>query len=292
MLKKILLVLYKNSNIIRYKKIRLKDLSKTYLNQQGGTNPSKLKIQYNDYKYIFEKSKIDDDNYVLYATDELECVSIIINKSDKIAEIHGIGNYKTCVNTTLSNQSVGSLLLKITLKLLEKYKERFNITHIILADNSLKKCDNVDIELSTIMILLSGHTWYGNPKNYCECPKNKNFCNFCLYGKYGFRPYDGYTYRLNTIKNKKYENNIKIMKTITISEANILNYIVLTNKKSIIKDVVKLLEQHPDYLLTDFIKSFIHNYDRTCKYFYLFYQQLFDDIGLTNFSGQVFGLEI
>jgi len=247
MLKKILMVLYKNSNIIRYKKIRLNDLFKNYLNQDGGDNPSKLVISYNSEKYIFEKSEIDDDNYVLYATDDLECVSIIINKSDKIAEIHGIGNYKTCVNTTLSNQSVGSLLLKITLKMLEKYKEQFNIKHIILADNSLKKCNNVDIELSTMKILLSGHTWYG---------------------KYGFRPYDGHTYKMNSTKNKKYEKNIKIINTITISEANILNYIVLTKKKSIIKDVERLLENQPDYLLKDFIKSFIHDYYNTCKYFY------------------------
>ena len=80
-------------------------------------NLPKLIVKYNDHKYIFEKSEIDPDNYILYSLDGLECVSILINISDKTAEIHGIGNYETCVNTTLSNQHVGSTLLKITIKM-------------------------------------------------------------------------------------------------------------------------------------------------------------------------------
>ena len=82
------------------------------------------------------------------------------------------------------------------------------------------------------------------------------------------------------------------MNTITISNANILKYIKLTNKKSIIRDVEKLLEKNSNYLLKDFIKSFIHNYDKTCKYFNIFYEQLFDDIGLYNFYKNIFGLQL
>jgi len=290
--KKMIFDIYRNSFILHYpKKITSKEFYKIYDQIGGG---KKLTIEYNNDKYTYEESPINDDYYVLYSLDksELECVSVVIDKEYKQAEIHGLGNYPTCIRNT--NINVGSLLLKITLKMLEKYKERFNIKYIVLTDNSLKKCNNVNIQLSTMKILLSGHTWYGNPKNFCICPKNKNFCNFCLYGKYGFRPYSLETnkLKLDTRLNIKYKNNIKIMDRITISEANILNYIVLIKKKSIIKDVERLLEKHPDYLLKDFIKSFINDYDSTCKYFYLFYQQLFDDIGLTNFSGQVFGLEI
>ena len=157
--------------------------------------------------------------------------------------------------------------------MLEKYKERFDIKHIILTDNSLKKCGDNYIKLSMMMILLTGNTWYGS---------------------YNFRPYSLKTnkLKLDEFLNTKYENNIEIMNTITISNANILKYIKLTNKKSIIRDVEKLLEKNSNYLLKDFIKSFIHNYDKTCKYFNIFYEQLFDDIGLYNFYKNIFGLHL
>ncbi len=270
MLKTILTVLYKNSQILRNKKIRHKDLFFNYI-QNGGNYPSKLKVKYNDITFKFEKSKIDDDNYILYATDDLECVSVIINSFDRVAEIHGISNYKTCVNTTFSNESIGTTLLQVTIKMLIKYKNIFNINKIIIVDNSLKKCNNTNIELSMMKILLTGHTWYG---------------------KYGFRPFNSETFDLDIYKNNRYNNNINIMNTITILQANILKYVKLTKKENIIKDVEKLVTNYPNYLLTNFITSFLHNYDKTCKYFVLFYQQLFYDIGLTSFRGIVFGLDI
>ena len=264
------MVLYKNSQIIKNTKIKHKDLFYNYV-QNGGKYPSKLKVKYNNVTFKFEKSKIDDDNYILYATDDLECVSIIINNLLYVAEIHGIGNYTTCVNTTFSNETIGTTLLKVTIKMLTKYKTIFNINKIVLIDNSLKKCNNVNIELPIMKILLSGHTWYG---------------------KYGFRPVDSQTFELDNYKNSKYNENINIMDSITISHANILKYIKLTQKESIIKDVEILVEKYPNYLLKDFIALFLRNYDKTCKYFILFYQQLFYDNGLTNFRGQVFGLSI
>ena len=271
MLKSILQVLYKNSHIIRNNKISHKKLFINYINQKGSGNPKELQIEYKDNIIKFEKSEIDEDNYVLYSTDELDCVSILINKTDKIAEIHGIGNYETCVNTTLSNKSVGSILLKVTIKILKKYKNKFNINKIILVDNSMKKCNKYNIEFSTMMILLNGHTWYGS---------------------YGFRPIDSSTYELDKIKNDKYNKNINIISTITIEQANILKYISLTKKKLLINDVKELLSTNPNYLLSDYLKSLLHNYDNTCKYFNMFYKELFNDIGLTNFRGQPFGLEL
>ena len=98
------------------------------------------------------------------------------------------------------------------------------------------------------------------------------------YGRYCFRPVDISTYELDKISNIKYNNNINIMKTITIYQANIIKYIKLTNKKSIISNVENLVKNNPDYLLTDFIKSFLLEYDLTCKYYNLFYRELFDGI--------------
>ena len=276
MLKIVLKLLYKNSYIIRNKNIGMKNLFKNYLNQLGGSQNinliDKLKFIYNDIEYIFLKSEIDEDHYVLYSTDEYECVSILIDRKNKLAEIHGIGNYKTCVITTDSNTSVGTILLNITIKILKKYKDKLGINKIILTDNSIKNCtDNINIELSTMLILIYGETWYG---------------------KYGFRPYDMLLSKLDEINNNKYNKNIQIMKNITITDANILKYIKLINKKSIIEDVEYLVKKYPNYLLSDFIKSFLKKYDKSCKYFNLFYKQLFDSIKLTSFYKGVFGLKI
>ena len=155
--------------------------------------------------------------------------------------------------------------------MLKKYKDRFNIDKIILTDNSIKKCGNKNIILSTMLILLTGNNWYG---------------------KYGFRPYDDIKDKLNKRMNIKYEHNQNIMKSITITEANIVKYIELTKKERIIEDVKKLISLHPNMLLIDFLNQFIKDYDDMCKYFELFYEDLFDGLGLTPFYKQSFVLFI
>ena len=41
-------------------------------------------------------------------------------------------------------------------------------------------------------------------------------------------------------------------------------------------------------LLKEFINIFLQNYDKTCKYFIMFYEELFNDIELTDFQGSSF----
>jgi hypothetical protein len=45
------------------------------------------------------------NHYILYSKNEDDCVSIIISKDDRTAEIHGIGNYKSYLYDT--NQNMG-----------------------------------------------------------------------------------------------------------------------------------------------------------------------------------------
>jgi hypothetical protein len=158
---------------------------------------------------------------------------------------------------------------------MKKYKDQLGIKKIVLSDNSIKQCNNLqssnNIILSKMLILITGDTWYG---------------------KYGFRPYDNIKNRIDKNLIIKYDNNKKIMDTITIKDANILKYIEITNKENIIEYIKKLVKLHPEYLLRDFVKSFLQKYDKMCKYFALFYEQLFDNIGLYNFHQKYFGLEL
>jgi NAD-dependent SIR2 family protein deacetylase len=125
-------ILIRNSDTFKKNKINFIKLLNNY--QIGGDKD--LTISYNDKKYIFKKSEDIDDHYMLFSKDGDECVYVIISQEDKTAEIHGIGSYSSCLQET--NQNVGSTLLKITLKLLKKYQDKFQIKMVILTDNSIK----------------------------------------------------------------------------------------------------------------------------------------------------------
>jgi len=250
---KLRLSIWKKSFIVRQKNIKLCNFM---INQIGGGK--QLKIQYNNNTYIFEEV-MDKDHYILYSKDEVECVIIIIEKNDKVAEIHGIGNNKLCLKET--NTNIGSTLLKITLKMLEKYQTKLKINKILLTDNSLKKCNNENIKLSIMLTLLTGDTWYG---------------------KYGFRPYDDTLIQY-------YENNKKIMNTITLKDINLIKYLEMTSlDKNIIEKTKKFINKHQIMLVKDYLSRFLKEYDKTCKYFYDFYFTLFIDLRLYDFHHRVF----
>ena len=82
------------------------------------------------------------------------------------------------------------------------------------------------------------------------------------------------------------------MKKITITEINILKYIELTKKEKIINDVKQILLIKPDMLVTTFLSQFLKEYDKTCKYFFIFYEELFKDLDLTDFYKQSFALKL
>ena len=268
MLKGIKKQIMRNSDMLRINRIQIDYFLKI---NQPGSGKRKLSIKYNNNKYIFEESVIDDDYFILYSQEKnpLSCVSILLSNKNKNAEIHEISDFKECMVDT--NTKVGSTLLKITIKMLKKYKDTFNIKTVTLSDNSLKYCSSNKkrIILSQMLILLNGETWHG---------------------RYNFRPFDLITQKLDKLLNKKYEENINIMNKITIKDANILKYIKMTKKEAFIRGITQLLEYNPNMLLKEFLNNFLKDYDETCELFSIFYKKLFIDIGLYNFHKQTFGL--
>ena len=258
-------VIYKNSQLLRDNNTKIKNFLNDKILFGGGKD---LKIIYQDIKFKFTQIN-DEYYYILFSKDDLDCVSIIIDKERNVAEIHSIGNFKSCLID--SNTKVGSTLLKITIKIIKKYKTKFGINKIILTDNSLKKCGEKDIKLSHMLILLTGQTWYG---------------------KYGFRPINVNTYENDKILNKNYKKNQYIMNKITIKESNIIKFIKLTQNSKIIKATEIILEQNENMLLKDFLTNFLIEFDLNCKYFNLFYDELYDNLGLEKFYKLFFGLDI
>jgi len=263
-------VIYKNSQLVRDNRTQIKTFfNKEIINSMIGGGED-LTINYKNNEYTYTQLN-DEFYYILYSYDEFDCVSVIIDKENKVGEIHGIGNFKSCLID--SNTNVGSTLLKITIKMLKKYKDLLEINKIVLTDNSVKKCEanSEDIKLSHMLILLTGDTWYG---------------------KYGFRPINVNTYKHNEILNENYNNNKLIMNKITIKEVNIMKYINMTKDKNVINAVEKILEKNENMLLKDFLQKFLKNYDITCQYFSLFYERLYNDVKLEKFYKLFFGLNI
>lgn len=269
MLKNIKKHILRNSDILRKNKVQINYFLKS--NQLVGGGDKVISIEYKNKTYRFEEAEIYNNYFILWSQEEnpLECVSIIISKEDRNAEIHGISNYEKCIADT--NTNVGSFLLKLTIKMLKRIKNKFNIDTITLTDNSLKSCGKNNIILSKMLILLTGNTWYG---------------------KYGFRPFNPTTLKLNKIQNDKYEDNIKIMNKMTIKKAKLLKYIKMTNDKNLIKIVERILELEPNMLLSAFLSNFLKNYDDNCKYFSMFYEKIYNDIGLYDLYKQFFGLTL
>jgi hypothetical protein len=254
---KLKLFIYRKSELIRQNKTQLRHF---LADQIGGGK--KLKVIYNDREYVFNEA-MDKNYYILYSKDEFECVAIIIDLENKIAEIHGIGNYTSCLDDI--NTNIGSTLLKITLKMIKKYKDKLDIKKILITDNSLKKCNNKSIKLSLMLTLLTSDTWYG---------------------KYGFKPVD------DTLI-KYYDNNKKIMNTITLKDIDLIKYLKMSKlDQNIIEKSKKFIEKHQSFLVKDYLTQFLKEYDKTCKYFYDFYEQLFIDLALYNFNRNTFELVI
>ena len=272
-------------DMLNFKDTRKKPLQfRNFLtNQIGGGK--KLKVTYEENEYIFEEA-LDKNYYILWSKDEFECSTVVIDIDTKTAEIHNISNYASCLATT--NTNIGSTLLRITIAMLKKYKDKFDINKIFITDNSVKKCGNKNITLSTMMILLTGDTWYG---------------------KYGFRPREERFV-------KKYNNNKTIMNTIELKDIDLIKYLKKTKMckdtlslrsrvldknfnssnlhfcSDIIKISKKFIKDHPKMLLKDYLTKFIKDFDKTCEYFYDFYEDLFDDLELCYFQGRSFMLSI
>jgi hypothetical protein len=117
-------VIYKNSQLLRDNRTSIKNFfnrEKLYKhsNLYSLTGGSDLIIT---YKYTQIN---DEDYYILYSKDDFDCASVIIDRENKVGEIHGIGNFKSCLSETYTK--VGSILLNITIKMLKNIKTNLEL---------------------------------------------------------------------------------------------------------------------------------------------------------------------
>lgn len=225
-----------------------------------------------EFKIIYTFNTYHDSESIYYklyqSNSDQECIFVIVDKKNKICEIHNISYNDKCLPKAIMNDKKGSSLLLITLKLIDKIKNHYNLKYIQLSDNSMKFCDNKHkIILPIMMTLISGTTWYA---------------------KYGFIPKDKF-YR------KLFEENKNIMDKIYLKDiSDMTKYISYGHYKSKSKiDINKLLDNYnyalsKNYKLTEFLSKFLLDYNSTCDIFYYFYDILYKKLNIHNMSEVTF----
>lgn len=138
-----------------------------FLQNGNGENDKTFKIEYaGKIELEYKKVTRSNDEFDIYLSDEIEensCITVQIDKKLKLASIHGISvEKKNCFNhADFLLKRPGSFYLEMTLKLLKKYKDKFNINKITLIDNAQILCVNRGkFNLSQLLLLSEGVTWY------------------------------------------------------------------------------------------------------------------------------------
>jgi hypothetical protein len=242
-----------------------------------------LIINYENENYIFDVLDDSDTNvkiYVLQSKDsDSDCIMISINKISGIASINNLlSDGLICSEKIITN--IGALLFELTIKLIKKYKDKFNIQKILLSDHSSLYCNQIRkiISLADLHTLKHGITFYG---------------------KFGFTPYDSdnsYNVDSNKKLNKKFNKNKEIIKNLKVKDSKLLYYLEkFQNKgKYDINKIINYVKDNQDELLSEVITvlSSKENFNMMCEVLNYIIPKLFNANRLTSFHNKSFELII
>jgi hypothetical protein len=255
----------------------------------GGGKDDFIVIDYEGKKFNFEKQNGKEEvSFSLKSKkSNIECIIIFINKKYEYASIHSIFYDEGCIYSDMKNEyKSGGTIIKLALKLIDKVKEKYNLKYVRLQDNSYKTCYNIkgnSINLSRMMTLMTGETWYG---------------------KYGFRPFDAHDENNTGNLFKKYLKNKEIMEKAKMKD--IKNFKILIKNgldksnydKKMEIDIIELFDDYysKNILVKDFLSTllkpkFFNGNDKikgTCLLFYYIYMDLYEELRLYDFASKSF----
>ena len=229
-------------------------------NMKGGA----FSVEYKTHTIKFKKL-IDDGILKLYLStpdEETNCISILIDVNNNIAYIEGVTNneYYNCFDEPELNN--GKTIMDITLKMLDKYKEKLNLKKIELKDNSFLTCDkNIKIILSDLSLL-----------QHCET----------FYSRFGFRPKDEDKYE-NYMKNKSILSITKVKK---IKLEKILNAWSKKMDSELKQTMLKHYEKYLDYNIVQWFNLFSRKFmKKDCVLFKYIIDSIYIKLGLFKLHG-------
>lgn len=260
------------------KLIKYKQLYNKYINKLYGMRVGSKIVKYLDEEYEFFNMDEDSDNeinvYILQAKNtDSTCVMITINKNEYIATLSNLSTEGLKCSDKLS-QNVGSHMIKITIKFIKKYFTFIKGIELIDHSYILCKLTKQQIYLGNLMVLKTGHTFYGRE---------------------GFRPYNPDNKQDTKELVKSYNNNIKIMEYLTIKESNVIFYISKYLKKyndntHKINKILEYATNHLDMKFTKFFEKIFKKdlFDELCDFINYILLKLISHNGLTNFHNKKF----
>ena len=246
---------------------------------QIGGNDKHYIIKYMDEKYTFELLDDEYSTYKMYIlkalNSDIDCVILNIDKENKIATLNNltVGDNIKCSETIINN--VGSHLVSIVIKLVQKYKDKFNVNTIMLTDHSFLYCNRgkTNIHLGDLQMLKTGDTFYG---------------------KFGFLPYaKDDNYRKMYIKS--YNNNKRIIQRLLVKDSHLLYYLnkfQINNKNIDITNLINLAIKYNNNKLSSYIIkiSSKKNFNDTCTILHYIIPLLIKKNKLTSFYNGIFYL--
>jgi len=250
---------YNNHYIKKYYKTL--NLFKKNLIQKGGG----YSIDYMNNKIKFDLFKEDEIIKIYLHKKDEECIFVLIDKKKKKAYIEGISNNKfsDCFDNTELNK--GFHFMEIIIKMLKKYKDKFNINIIQLKDNSFLYCNNkTKIWLSSLSFLQHNNTFYG---------------------RFGFMPIDKLDWH-NYLENKKI-----LLNNPELDLNTIINNWTFSLKLEIKKNIIKYYNKKINFM--DWFNKISHKYLlEECEFFNYLIDKIYKELKLTQFKHESFFLII
>lgn len=230
------------------------------------------------YKVFITDEIQDDIVHVIIETDNgNECATIFINNG--IAILHNMSYFKNCAKEGLRRPCGGNKLLRFTLNLIIKYKNKYNIKRVLLTDKSFIQCEGKSetVKLAQLRQITHGQPWYYT---------------------YGFKPYDSYKQKSSKSLDQAIIKNNDILKKLQTTDINIGEIIGKAIRKEKIKDydakeLTRLVEKYP--LMKEFIIRLVQEYDKYCYILIHLLKVLYapeSKTGLTDFYSKSFYLDL
>lgn len=122
-------------------------------------------VIYKETSFKFRKIKSEKRvDYVLRTNDEdLDCIIIVIDRTERTALLDNISYYDECFPKNAAVKK-GGILLQVAMKLIDQIKNKYKLRYVTLKDNSRKTCKIVrdTLPLSIFLMFTRGETWYGS----------------------------------------------------------------------------------------------------------------------------------
>ena len=190
---------------------------------------------------------------------------IIIDKVENIAYIEGVANNKYNNYFSTPELNNGKDIMIITIKMLQKYKDKLNIKTINLKDNSFIQCDDMrQVSLADLSFLQYNDTFYG---------------------RFGFIPIEKNKYKM-------YVKNQSILEETLVKSIDLVRIInEYTHKIDTIfkTKIIHNYNKYRDYNLIQWFHKFSRKYMKNdCKFFNYLISIIFIELKLTTMQGVSF----